>query len=271
MTIDAYDTVTFQQGFMDSIADGQVGDRLEVASRITEWLEDAVGRLPFPADLTLPDNYTYVMRGAGLENPDISDGRAWVLESKVPAVSAAPVPEALVWDVAGCPELMDWLAQELGIQGDKVQVHVLHAYSDAESAVGNKGSILYKADVQWCQLCSRLRDTAMVLQDPDGSHVAALAGVVSEFVTVPAPPSEEQMAVIASTLAEHAGDDTYYATAGRWLDALAQYVEILTTEIGLPADEAVAMASEKYVEPVAASADAALAAYLQMQLEGIAG
>jgi len=111
----------------------------------------------------------------------------------------------------------------------------------------------------------------MVLQDPDGSYVAALTRLVNEFVSVPAPPSEEQMALIASALAEHTGDDTYYATAGEWLDALAQYVEILTTEIGLPADEAVAMASERYVEPVAASADAALAAYVQMQLEGIAG
>ena len=54
MVIDAWDTVTFGPEFECSLADGEVGDRLEVCSRRTEWLNDAIGRLPYvlAADLS---------------------------------------------------------------------------------------------------------------------------------------------------------------------------------------------------------------------------
>ncbi len=95
MVIDAWDTVTFGDNFKSSIANGDVGNRLEVCSRITEWLEDAAvspERLPYaldilngnPLPLPFPPGYAYVLRGAGLENPDIllnfnNPDRAWVL------------------------------------------------------------------------------------------------------------------------------------------------------------------------------------------------
>ena len=47
MVVDALDTVTFGDLFEESLANGDVGDRLEVVSRITEWLFEAVGRLPY--------------------------------------------------------------------------------------------------------------------------------------------------------------------------------------------------------------------------------
>ncbi len=93
MVIDAKTNVTFDGGvpggpFEASLASGNVGDRLEVCSRITEWLEGAVGRLPYALDilngnpLPFPPGYAYILRGAGLDpsrNPVITDGRAWVL------------------------------------------------------------------------------------------------------------------------------------------------------------------------------------------------
>jgi hypothetical protein len=89
MVIDAWETVTFDGGklpgdgdtfFQDSLADGYVGDRLEVCSRITEWLVQAFdnGRLPYVyGGGPFPLGYDYVLRGAGLGNPAIMDGRAW--------------------------------------------------------------------------------------------------------------------------------------------------------------------------------------------------
>jgi len=80
MVIDAFDTVIFGDLFEGSLASGDVGNRLEVVSRITEWLFQAMGRLPYPYGGGLfPPDYTYVLRGAGLGNVDITDGRAWVL------------------------------------------------------------------------------------------------------------------------------------------------------------------------------------------------
>jgi len=85
MVVDAYDSVTFGDLFEESLAgddvDSDVGDRLEVVSRITEWLFRSIGRLPYPdGGGPFAPGYNYVLRGAGLENPGITDGRAWVLE-----------------------------------------------------------------------------------------------------------------------------------------------------------------------------------------------
>ena len=185
--------------------------------------------------------------------------------------AVAPVPKPIVWQVAGCSELTNWLADELGVPADKVQVYVLHAYSQAQSAVQNSASISYKADIQWCRMCARLRNTASVLQDIDGTYLAAMAELVNEFVSTPTPPSEEQMALIASTLAEHKDDDTYYATAGQWLDAMAQYVGILTTEMGLTVEDATALVADKYLESVTEIGNDALTAYVEAHLYTVGG
>lgn len=256
MIVDAHDTVTLGDKFEGSLSDGRVGDRLEVASRITEWLEDAVGRLPFPEDLDLPENYNYVMRGAGLENEDISDGRAWVLEDEFePFAEAAPIQEPEM-KFAGCPALVNWLAGELDLNADQVQV--LFA--------GARG-VTY--DIQPCDTCARLQSAALVLMDSDGSRLAALAKVISEYASAGTPPSEEQMAMIAAAL-ENPGEGTDYALAGEWLDAMTQYVTILDSELGLATEDAVA-AADKYVSPVTASDNTALAGFVSAQLAAIGG
>ena len=81
MVIDAYDTVNaFGSNFTGSAPWSDMTNSLEVTSRITEWLFQAVGRLPYPyGDGPFPSGYTYVLRGAGLSNPAITEGRAWVL------------------------------------------------------------------------------------------------------------------------------------------------------------------------------------------------
>jgi len=264
MIADAYDTVSFGTKFEDSLADGRVGDRLEVCSRITEWLEDAVGRLPFPADLTLPEGYNYVMRGAGLENSSITDGRAWVLESRA-VMSVAPIGGLLSFGVenaglggGGCPALMTWLSNELGVDEEGLQVYLANAF-------------VYSTDCQPCVIAAKLRDLAVVLEDPEGTGIAALAQVISEFVTTPAPPSEEEMAAIAERLASHIGDETYYAAAEQWIDALVAYVGVLTDEMGWSADKAIAFVMENYGSPVTDSGNAALTAYVQARLAASGG
>ena len=166
MVIDAYDTVTFDGAaggqFKDSLAAGQVGSRLEVCSRITEWLEDAVGRLPFPADLTLPVDYTYVMRGAGLENPDITDGRAWVLIARPspPPLNAMQLQaaEQRAPQVEGCPAIIAAATEELGITPENIQVAMANAMASA-------------TDIQPCDTCARLVNAAAILKDVDGSRM----------------------------------------------------------------------------------------------------
>jgi len=129
----------------------------------------------------------------------------------------------------------------------------------------------FDMDIQPCNACARLKDTATILRDTEGTYIAALAMAVNQFASVTTPPSEEQMASIAEAIARHGGDDTYYATAGQWLDALAKYVEILSTDFGWSLDEAVALVMDKYVAPAIEGGDVNLAAFIAMCLAGLGG
>lgn len=249
----------FDEGFFFNI------NRLEVASRITEWLYQAVGRLPYagdPAGTAAIEAFIggdYILRGAGLGNPLIIDGRAWVLENPLPPAplhtEAGQASEEEEFAEGGCPALMDWLANELGIEED-IQILVANA-------------LAYSTDIQPCEMCARLKDAATILEDSEGNNIPALAQVVNEFVAPDAPITPEQMASIASALESPAAGTPYYA-AGQWLDALAEYVGILSTEMGLGAAESVAFAG-KYTTPITEGDNASLTAYVEARLAALGG
>jgi hypothetical protein len=125
------------------------------------------------------------------------------------------------------------------------------------------------SNVQPCDICAQLKNTALVLMDADGSQIKALAAVVNEFAPAGTPLSEEQMAMIATAM-QNPKEGSQYALAGQWLDALAQYVNILHKDMKLPVDESLAYAT-KYTTPVTSSDDTALAAYVQVRLAEIGG
>jgi hypothetical protein len=105
--------------------------------------------------------------------------------------------------------------------------------------------------------------------DSDGSRIAALVRVVNQYTSAGVPPSEEQMALIGTDLA-NAEEESDYALASAWLDAMTQYVTILCTELGLTKEDAMA-AVGKYTSSVTTSDDAALAAYVSVRLSEIGG
>jgi len=267
MVIDAWNAVTFDGGvpggmFETSLADGFVGNRLEVVSRISEWLFEAVDHLPYVyGGGPFPTDYAYVLRGAGLGNPLITDGRAWVLVDPIP-----PAPlyteageDAEDQDIAegGCPPLMNWLANEIGVPAEDIQVVVAN-------------TLALNTDIQPCEMCARLLDASKTLQDAEGTRIAALTQVINQFVTTPAPPSPEQMTQIAVAFSEHVGDGTYYALAGEWIDAVVAYVNIMNTEMGYSAADSVAFA-EKYLTPVTDVGNVTLTAYVTARLAALGG
>jgi hypothetical protein len=263
MVADAWDTITFGDKFESSLADGRVGDRLEVCSRITEWLEDAVGRLPYAlGGGPFPPGYTYVLRGAGLENPGITDGRAWVLKSK----NNPPAPlNAMQFEepgqipgVEGCPAVMAAAADELGIEDEEIEVTV----ADAMAAAG---------DIQPCDTCARLVNAAAILRDEDGSRMAALAEVINTVAPADVPFTPEVGTLIAAAFEGHAGDGTAYATALEYVDAFAEYVRVLDTEMGSPVGDSVEFVMEKHGAGINASPNDNVAAYVASRLEAIGG
>jgi len=256
---DAYYNVKFLDSFLSSLGGPEwLPFRMEVCSRITEWLSQAIAniRLPYAANPQFMEDLLgddYLLRGAGLGNPGIDDGRAWVLEN--PTLQPPPAPlytPASEEELEGCGTEIAVVVNLLGVTEEALRA----SFADAPGST----------DRELCDTCARFLANETVL-DIGGTQLAALGQVISEFVTTPAPPSEEQMALIAATMSSHAGDDTHYATAGQYLDALAEYVGILNIEIGLSADEAAAFAATK-VTPIE---NAGLAAYVQARLAALGG
>jgi filamentous hemagglutinin family protein len=175
----------------------------------------------------------------------------------VPPLTPAPGLERIELQVSGCPALMTWAAAELGVDERMMDVWVANALASTR-------------DIQPCDSSSRLRTAATILQDAGGTHIAALAQVINEFASSTAPPTEEQMASIANAMARNTEDENVYATAGEYLDALAEYVGILNLELGLSAEESVELATANYVGRLAESENVGVAAYVAVQLSTLA-
>ncbi|GAJ08890.1 unnamed protein product, partial [marine sediment metagenome] len=226
MVIDAFRNVTFGELFEGSLENGDVGDRLEVVSRITEWLFQAVGRLPYPyGGFDFPLDYTYVLRGAGLGNTGITDGRAWVLEDPVdpaPLYEEAGVgAERLTLGLEGCPVLVAAVSAELGVPGDTIEVSLANSFA-------------LNTDIQPCESCARLLNAATILRDEDGSGMVAMNQVFSTVAPAAVPFTPEMQALIATAFAGRVNDGTQYATAIEYMDAFVRYIAVLGTEMGSP-------------------------------------
>jgi len=157
----------------------------------------------------------------------------------------------------GCPGLMQWLANEIGVPAGQIQVAVAGAFA-------------LNTNMQPCDMCARLAQAALTMQDPAGIRLAALTQVINEFVATPVPPSPEQMTSIAAAFAEHVDDGTHYANAGQLIDAIVAYISIMRTEMGYSMEDATAFA-EKYMTPINEAGNAALTAYVQSRIAALEG
>jgi filamentous hemagglutinin family protein len=173
-------------------------------------------------------------------------------------IPAAPVPEPITIEVSGCPALIKWVAEELGTGERNVQIWMMNALASAK-------------DIQPCDACSSFKSAATILQDADGTRVAALAQVISQFASSTAPPTEEQMASIANAIANDVEGNRQYAAAGEYLDALVEYVGILTNEMGFTADEAVQFATDNYLQNLVEGENMSVASFVAARLVALGG
>jgi hypothetical protein len=79
------------------------------------------------------------------------------------------------------------------------------------------------------------------------------------------------MASIADAIANDIEGNTQYAAAGEYLDALAKYVGILTSEMGFTADESIQFATDNYVGQLAQGEDMGVAVYVAARLAALGG
>ncbi len=215
------DSFNGQDSFVYSLSDGQIGAAF---GQTTVTITVGSGSTPAP----LPT----------LANP--------------PAPGLTPVQ----FEVSGCPALVKWAAEEIGVSEQVLAIWI-------GSAMGTAG------DIQPCDACARFKAAAEILQDADGIYIRALAQVVNEYASSVAPPSEEQMASIAQAISRGGEAGTHYALAGKYLDALATYIGILNGTMDFSVNEAIEFATKKYVAPMAQSGNVGAAAFLVAKLSAL--
>ncbi|MCJ7728770.1 MAG: DUF4097 domain-containing protein, partial [Sedimentisphaerales bacterium] len=223
MVVDAYDTVNIGDNFENSWSNGQENG-LELVSRRTETIDEAMlyNRLPYA--LEARGNILPSFMDAGLDTY-VLRGRV-VLAEVLASVGAAPIVAPVGVELEERREmkeedkdaLMGWLIEELG--GGNVQMYLARAYQPT-----------LNTDLRPYKAAAKLKDLTEILKDEGGLRVAALVEIVTK--------SLEKGPVTVEQIREN-------KAAGQWLDALAAYVSILNTEIGLTADESVNVAMKKY-------------------------
>lgn len=173
-------------------------------------------------------------------------------------IQPAPGLERVELATSGCPALVKWVASELGTDERMIQIWVVNSLASGR-------------DIQLCDACANLKKATTILQDADGTHVAALAQVLSQFASSDAPPTEEQMASIANAIANDVEGNRQYAAAGEYLDALAEYVGILTNEMGFTADKAVQFATDNYFQDLVEGENMGVASFVAARLIVLGG
>ena len=260
--IDAYDTVLIPN--LGILTDG--GYRLEVASRITEWLHEAIdnGTLPYAYDPAYIENILgndYVLRGAGdfadykdsTDLPDFSRGRAWVLEDlPTPKVPVPPLADLQIPEIKGCPVQLQAVAMELGVSPEDLQLII-------------NNSMASNPNLQPCEVCAQVMTSATILGDTDGVRMAAMNQIFNTLAPANAPFTPEVSASVVTAFNQMAGQDHQYALAEEYVNAFVQYVAALDTQIKAPVGDAVAFTMEKYGQNMNPNIAAYLMSKLQVQ------
>jgi hypothetical protein len=250
MAIDADDTVTFDGAFEASAFDQT--NRLEVVSRISQTLDQVInyGRLPHarnPAAISSWFLGTYVLRG------DTVLAQVLALTDPVPWGVPRPLELDMGSEVEGPDtEALEKLLNELGIG---VQPYVTEAYADTLST-----------DLRLFSAAEKLQQLIPILEDAEGTGIAALRTTVAQFFPSLDALSEEQVSSFAQELVRHKGDGTEYDAAGQCVFALTEYVTILGNDIGWPADKSIGFVMSRYV-PRLTERDEIRLAVIQMQLQ----
>jgi hypothetical protein len=249
MVIDAYDTVEpFGSNFTGSAPWSDITNRLEVASRKSPTLDYAAQNNTLPhADEARSDmapswfgGKTYILRGDHI--------LAKVLAKIEPVPLVLPRP--LEPEDQGQVEVERREAELLGL-GDKPEL--ARAYPPS-----------LNTDLNLDKAAQKLYALVPILRDSD--RIATLDRIVVEiWQDADQPIAPEQEAVIAQRIGG--------STAGPWVAALTEYVNVMSTMVGRPETESVIWVMQTYVIPQAEQGliQDQTVAFVEMQIEGLGG
>jgi filamentous hemagglutinin family protein len=209
------------------------------------------------------DSFTYSVTDGSNTSSEVEVKITVTEEPPPPLLYIHPAPglDKIQWidvEISGCQALAKWVSKELGIDKKMVDIWITN------SLTSTKG--IYPYDTY-----SKLRKAALILQDADGSHIAALARVINEFASSAAPPTEEQMAAIADAITRNTDKDSYYAMADEYLDALVTYTGILSSEMGISTKKSAQFITYKYLSRLTQDQNVGVGAFLEACLAALGG
>ncbi len=157
--------------------------------------------------------------------PDCGDEPPIPPNPPAPLYTEAGEPlEPFEFDQGGCPALMQWFANEVGLAEDQIFV-----------MLGNADYLA--TDIQPCEACARLMQQADAMAGLDAAQLEAWASAVRGGMAGPITP--EMIDGIRTALADN-------PAAMGFDDAAAEYVRILNEELGFERDDAVAVVTSNY-------------------------
>ena len=235
LVIDAFDTVTFKNTFEDSLRLGGASDikRLEAVSRISPDLNYARlnHTLPYADNPAMLAGGEFVLSGGVYVLRGTSAGSLFSLAKVLDITGPVPlvVPVPLEPEVQGEVEEpdMEAIARLLDELGIGVQPFLARAYRPS-----------LNTDLSLLKAAEKLLRLGPILEDADGTRIAALVPLIRGISEAPVPV-EEQMTSFVQELARQ-------ELAGQWINALVEYAAILNNDIGLPADASVARIMVRY-------------------------
>ncbi len=200
------------------------------------------------------DSFTYSITDGSNASSEVEVKITITEEPPPPVPYIPPAPgldriQRIEVEVSGYPALAKWVAKELGVDEKKVDIWMANSLASA------KGIQPYDA-------YSKLKKAAIILQDADGSHIASLTQVINEFASSVAPPTEEQIVSIADAITRNTDEDSYYAIANEYLDALLTYTDILSSEMGFSTIESIQIVTDKYISRLTQDQNVGVATFL---------
>ncbi len=172
---------------------------------------------------------------------------------------AAPMSLAVLQSSEDCPLLVQAATEELTGAGEAEAIDIVM-----------ENALAVNPDINPCQACAMLLDSAGILADPDGSRMAALAAVVGSVAAPDQPFDPAAELMIAAAIAENAdsAENTQYAFAGEFVDALVDYVAA-AADLGIPAADGRELVMAKYGAALEAPENANVRAYVEARLAAL--
>jgi len=165
----------------------------------------------------------------------------------------APDQKSLEFETSGCPGLLTWAAKELKID-------------EGTMGIGISDSLASASGIQPCDVYGRLRKAAVVLKDNEGVHLEALGQIISEFAQNDQPLTEEEVAAITEAITNNVESVPRRALAKKYLDALAEYIDILRIELGFSDSESIQITMDNYIDRLVERTDVTMATFVSAKL-----